>query len=84
MQFKVGMQARVSIIMSYIQQIAQSVALLCPLICGGVKWVGKLVRMPGTLTALNCVGLLVHVCECACLFGLGQEGYLVNFSTHES
>lgn len=79
-----GTQAGVSIIMSYIQQIARSVAFPCPLICAGVKWVGKLVRMPGTLTALNCVGLFVHVCECACLFVLGQEGYLVNFSAHES
>lgn len=35
-------------------------------------------------TALNCVGLLVRVCERACLFVLGQEGYLVNFSTHGS
>lgn len=37
MEFKVGTQASASIIMSCVQQIAQSVALLCPLICGGVK-----------------------------------------------
>lgn len=37
MKFKVGTQAGVSIIMSYIQQIAWSVAFPCPLICAGVK-----------------------------------------------
>lgn len=36
------------------------------------------------LTALNCVGLVVRGCERARLFVLGQEGYLVNFSSHGS